>query len=220
MNCETRLEKIFKQLKFLRFPVKRGHRCGEWLWQFGNSVDVIMKVRRVVVICQLLAGKQNLVCFDCSRGVLAAELRLTCGLVLFLLSWRCTRGAVCELLVISCHVVEIQTLSLSLSLSELLSPCRGHLLGQSFALSGCGRGPLQVDDHSGSCPHRSLASWLVFNGLREASGVAPEWPCSSGFARKSSRRAKAPSMRLSVLLNSFDNLFVSLPWISSKTWVM
>ena len=27
VNFEARLEKVFKQLKFLRFPVKRGHRC-------------------------------------------------------------------------------------------------------------------------------------------------------------------------------------------------
>ena len=163
---EVRLEKIFKQLKFLRYPVKCGHCCGNWLWQFGNSVDVIMKVRRIVVICQLLEGQQNLVCLDRRRGFLAAELRLTGRTVLFLLSWRCTRGAVCDFLVNSCqHVTAITNLfwsschhvtaakTLSLSLSELLSPCHGDLFGQNFASSGCRRRLLQDEDHSGSRSH-------------------------------------------------------------------
>ena len=46
---------------------------------------------------------------------------------------------------------------------------RGHLLGQSFALSGCGGGPLQDEDHSGSRPH----SFPGLNSMR--SGSAPEW---------------------------------------------
>ena len=61
---------------------------------------------------------------------------------------------------------------------------------------------------------RSLACTQWF---REASGVAPEWPCNIGFMRKSSRRAKVPSMRFFVLLNSFDNLFVILPSIFQET---
>ena len=28
IDFETRLEEVFKELKFLRFPVKYGHRCG------------------------------------------------------------------------------------------------------------------------------------------------------------------------------------------------
>ena len=36
---------------------------------------------------------------------------------------------------------------------ELLSQCGGHLLGQSFASSGCGRSQHQDEDHSGSRPH-------------------------------------------------------------------
>ena len=66
----------------------------------------------------------------------------------------------------------------------------------------------------------SFVPWLVFNAFREGSGVVPERPGSSGFIRKSSSRASAPRMRFSVLLNSFDNLFVTLPSISSETWVM
>ena len=72
-----------------------------------------MKVRRIVLICQLLEGQQNLVCFDRRRGVLTAELRLTGGAVLFLLPWGYTGGAVCDFFLSSCHQVTLaQTLSL------------------------------------------------------------------------------------------------------------
>ena len=127
---EARLEKIFKQLKFLRFPVKCGHRCGKWLWQFGNSVDVIMKVRRIAVICQLLEGQQNLVCFDRRRGILAAELRLTGRTVLFLLSWKCTRGALRDFLVNSCHHVTAITNLFS-------SSCHHVTAAKTLALNSC-----------------------------------------------------------------------------------
>ena len=66
----------------------------------------------------------------------------------------------------------------------------------------------------------SFDPWLVLNALRDGSGVVPEWPCSSGFIRTPSRRANAPSMLFFVLLNSFDNLFVTLPSISSETSVI
>ena len=66
----------------------------------------------------------------------------------------------------------------------------------------------------------SFVPWLILNAFRESSGVVPEWPCSSGLIRKLSRRANAPSKRFSVLLNSFDNLLVTLPSISPETWVM
>ena len=108
MTFEARLEKIFKHLKLLRFPVKRGHRCGESLWQFANSVDAILKVCRIIVICQLLKGQQSLICFDCRRGNLTAVLPLTGKTALFLLARRCTGGAACDYLVNSCnHVVAI-----------------------------------------------------------------------------------------------------------------
>ena len=62
--------------------------------------------------------------------------------------------------------------------------------------------------------------WLVFNAFWVGSGVVPERPDSSGFISKPSSCASAPRMRFYVLLNSFDNLFVTLPSISSETWVM
>ena len=46
--------------------------------------------------------------------------------------------------------------------------------------------------------------------------MVPEWSCSSGFMRKLSRRANAPSMWYFNLLNSFGNLFVSFPHFFQK----
>ena len=66
----------------------------------------------------------------------------------------------------------------------------------------------------------SFVPWLILNTFRDVSGVVPEWPWSSGFMRKSSRRPNAPSMRFFVPLNSLDNLFVTLASIFSETWVI
>ena len=100
-----------KQLKFFRFSIERGHRCCTCLGQFGNNVFIVMENCRIVFVCQLLKGQQNLVCFNCRRGVFtAAEWRLTGTAVLFLLSWRYTRGAVIDFIVNSCHVVAIANL--------------------------------------------------------------------------------------------------------------
>ena len=63
-------KKIFEELKLCRFPVKRGHRCRERFGQFGKSVDIVMEICRIFVVCQLLKGQQNLVCFNRRRGIL------------------------------------------------------------------------------------------------------------------------------------------------------
>ena len=93
--------------------------------------------------------------------------------------------------------------------------------------------PLSVPEFCSFWPWKSFASgwgsfwesssfvpWFIPDEFRVGSGVVPEPPGSSGFIRKSSSLASAPKMRFSVLLNSFDNLFVTLPSISSETWVM
>ena len=105
VKFESHLEKIIKEFKHFRFPAKLGHRYGEQIWQFGNSVDIVMEICRIVVICQLPKGQQTLVPFDRRKGIFAAELQLTGGGVIFLLFWRCTGGAVCYFLMNSCHHV-------------------------------------------------------------------------------------------------------------------
>ena len=86
MYFEAQLEKIFKQLELLRFFVKCWPCCGERFWQFGNSVDIVMEICRIVVVRQLLKGQQNLVCCNRRRDIFTVELRLTGRVVLFLLS--------------------------------------------------------------------------------------------------------------------------------------
>ena len=65
--------------------------------------------------------------------------------------------------------------TIDLVLEQLLpmQGCRGLLLGQSFASTDRGRGPLQDEDHSGSRPHSFPAYYVV------RSGRATEW-CRSG----------------------------------------
>ena len=104
-NFEDPSETIFKQLKLLSFPVKRWHRCGEWLLQLGNAINVVMKNCRFVFVCRLLKVQQKLVGFDCRRGVLTADLQLNGRELFLLVSWRCTGGAVCDFLGNSCHHV-------------------------------------------------------------------------------------------------------------------
>ena len=66
--------------------------------------------------------------------------------------------------------------------------CHGRLLGQSFALSGCGRGPLQDEDHSESRPHS-------FPGLYSmGSERPPEW-LRSGPAAAGSREKRRDVLR-------------------------
>ena len=185
-----------------------------------------MKVRGFVVICKLLKGQKILVCFDRRRGVLAAEFLLTGRTVLFLFSWRWTTGAVCDFFVISCqtlmistmfcvcchHVVAIPSFSLD-SYHHVGIIFWARFLGYLAAEEACFRMRVIL----GVIFIRSFAcTQCVPGGLRSGSGIA----CNSGLMRKSSRRANAPSMRFSVLLNSFDNLFVTIPSISSETWVM
>ena len=73
-----------------------------------------MKICRHFVICQLLKGQQNLVYFNRRGGFFTADLRLTGKAVPFLLSWRCTKGAVNDFFVNSSHhVVAAETRSLN-----------------------------------------------------------------------------------------------------------
>ena len=62
----------------------------------------------------------------------------------------------------------------------------------------------------------SFVLWLVLNALRDVSGAVPAWPRISGFMKRSSGLANAPSMRFSVLLNSWDNFFCFFPQFPQK----
>ena len=62
----------------------------------------------------------------------------------------------------------------------------------------------------------SFVPWFILNTFRDASGVVPEWPWSSGFMRKSSSLASAPGIRFSVLLKSCDNFLWLFPQFPRK----
>ena len=98
------------------------------------------------------------------------------------------------------------------------SICHGSLLGHSFASKvvedACSRMSITL----GVVLIPSLA--CVLNAFRDVWGAVPKWPWSSGFMRNSSRLANVHSMRFSLLLNSWNNLFATLPSIFSETWVM
>ena len=166
-----------------------------------------MEVRRIVAACQLLKRQQKLVCFDCRRGVLTAELRLAGRAVFLLLPWRCSRGTVCAFLVNFSHVVAIPIL--------FCSSCH-HVMAIFWPFCVIWPWKRPTSGWGSFWESSSFVPWLVLNAFRQGSGVVPEWPCNSGFIRKSSRRANAASMRFFVLLTSFDNLFVTLPKFPQK----
>ena len=64
----------------------------------------------------------------------------------------------------------------------------------------------------------SLVPWLSILLLLDVPGTATEQVRLCGFKRNSSSFDKAPKMRDSVLLNSFESFLVTLPSISSETW--
>ena len=62
-----------------------------------------------------------------------------------------------------------------------------------------------------------LCSWFSTSAFRNVPGTVPENVRICGFKRNSSNLDRAPKMRDSVLLNSWDSFLVTLPSISSKT---
>ena len=64
----------------------------------------------------------------------------------------------------------------------------------------------------------SLVPWFSKLLLLEVPGATTEQVRTCGFKRNSSSFDKAPKIRDSVLLNSFESFLVTLPSISSETW--
>ena len=63
----------------------------------------------------------------------------------------------------------------------------------------------------------SFVPWFSPYAFRDVSEADPEWFWINGFKRNSSSRDRAPKLRISLLLNSLDNFFLTLPSISSET---
>ena len=103
VHFQIYLENVFKQVKLLCFPFKRGD---QWVWQLGNLANAAIEVCRNAIVCQLLKGQQNWICFDRRTGVVfTAEIRPTWWLSFLLFAWTRSRGAVCKMLLNSRHLV-------------------------------------------------------------------------------------------------------------------
>ena len=66
----------------------------------------------------------------------------------------------------------------------------------------------------------SFVPWFPTFVFRNAPGTVPECVRICGFRRNSSNLDRVPKMRDSVLLNSWDSFLVTLPSISSETFVI
>ena len=66
----------------------------------------------------------------------------------------------------------------------------------------------------------SFAPWFSPLVFRNVPGTVPECVRICGFKRNSSNLDGAPKKRDSVLLNSSDSFLVTLPSLSSETWVI
>ena len=124
-----------------------------------------MEICRTIVVCQLLKCQQSLVCLNRRRGVFAAKLGLICRAVLFLPSRRCTRAAITDFFVNSCHHF-LTNCTLSLD-------SRRHVAAILSARGGEARFRMRVN--LGVILIRSLVYTKHVPGLfRSGSGVALE----------------------------------------------
>ena len=75
----------------------------------------------------------------------------------------------------------------------------------------------QNEDHSGNDPH-----WFQFSTFefRDIFGTDPECTRTSGLRENLSKIDRGPKTRLSVQLTSWDIFIVTLPSISSDTWLI
>ena len=98
----------------------------------------------------------------------------------------------------------------------------GHLRCR-FLLWGFVSAPEMGEENSTSGPgssegRSSLVPWFTRLLLLDVPGATTEQVLTCGFKRNSSSFDKAPKIRDSVLLNSFESFLVNLPSISSETW--
>ena len=194
------LREIFKQFNFLWFPIEGGHFCCQGFGQFWNSVDGVTEIGGVMFACQLLKGKQNLVCSNCRKGVPTEEMWLTCGARLPQVSWRSPKGAVGNHFLNSCH------------------PVRRPVQVGSIWMTGL------TDGWSHLSMRINLQTIYIWLPVRivfwNVPGTVPECVLSCGLKRRSSRLKRAPKMQDSDQLNSWDSFSVTLLSVSSETCVI
>ena len=229
MNFQTCLEQILKQFEFLWFSIDFGQCCCEEFGKFRGSVDFVVEIGWVSVRRQVLKGQQNLVCFNCRMGVPTAKLWMTCGARLLLFSWTSPRGAVGNLFLNSWHDVRaIENLFWTgchhvRAIANLFThSCQ--LVRIFFYLWDAYMARMMGRVHhfiQGSFRERSPVSSRFSESLfPDVPETATEQVRNCGFGRISSSLDRAPRIRDSVRLDSFESFSVTLPSISSETWEM
>ena len=184
--------------------------------QFRDSTDVVVKIGWNTVRRQLLKGQQNLVCFNCCRGILTAKLWLTCGARPF-----------------SCFPDEVLGSSRE-SLLGLMSSCEDTDEFLLLLLSPCGENLLPVGCSDNQSGEKNISlrgwdrpridpqwfpgflnycSWMFPDQLRNKSELVG----SEETRQVSKRHPRYETLSYWILLRVF---LVTLPLISSKTWEM
>ena len=212
MNFETRLEKIFKQLELSDFPSNVG-------------IDVVNDFGKLKVLLILLWKFAELLLFaNCwsaskfwSASIVAGVFSLRiCGWLVERVFFCFREDVLGEHYVTSSWtpVLPWQFRIRSVAPVTMSWPSSGPEFCVIWLLKRPASGWGLLWESSWFVP------WFILNTFRDVSGAVLEWPWISGFMRKSSIRASAPSMRFSNLLKSCDNFLVTFPSISSETWVM
>ena len=165
-------------------------------------MNVAFKTWRFSVACHLLNGERNLVFFNRCRSAFTAQLRCTCGAGCLRLDWRCSSEEDGDIFLNPCkHVICFVWATFLRGLLQK-HPCFSIriLLGRIFSWF------LVSSTRSPGC-------------FRNGSGVKPSlW--NQRIKKNSLSYEIAPEMQLPILLDSWGNLFVPLPLMSSDTWVI
>ena len=161
----------------------------------------------------MLKGQLNLVCFNCRRGVLTAKLCLTCGARLLLFSWGNSRGAVGNLFLNCCHHV--------MAIANFFSSSCHHVVAiANVSLNSCHHvtwyfwarvfcviwlRKMPASGWGSLWESSSFVPWFSTFVFRNVPGTVPERVRICWFKRNSSSLDRAPKMRDSVRLNSWDS---------------
>ena len=195
MNFDVRLEKVLKQRKLLRSPIKCWHRFGEQFWQIGILLILLWKFAEFLLFANCWRPKKI---WSASTVARVSSLR-KCG-------WPVEQLFFCfpEDVLGKQYVTSSWT---PVTMSWLSSE-------PEFRVVRLWKTPASAWESLWESS--TFVPWFVPYAFRDASGGVPEWLSFNGFMKKSSRRDNAPNMRFSVLLNSWDNFFVTFPSFLQK----
>ena len=199
MNFEARLKEILKQMKPLRFQVKSGHHRVESNRQLENRLKSRLNLAEFSLLSNC-SGANRIRSVSLDTGVLS--LRICGSLVEHTLFCFPEEVAVEQYKIYSWTPANASESSPALVLCEDWLKTTPTSQGWSF------------------CERSSIVFWFSLLEFPDICGTTPEWTRPCGFKRNSSRCDKVPEMHISVLLSSWEGVFVTLPAISSDTWIV